>query len=235
MNVTCVWEHNGNDTLLYANNVIGAFTRGTSKEEAIAKMEAEVRLFLQWSGKEVPLDIFVSVVQEKDSTLMIRDADSDVLFDTERGPMTASEYAELKALALKSADDFERLYRQIPDKHKSALTARPTFYEKTPVTAWEMYKHTRGVNRYYFGEIGVEIDEEGGIADCRRRGFVTLETTEDYLENRVFCGSYDEEWSLRKVLRRFLWHDRIHAKAMWRMARKTFPNTEFENLFLFDS
>ena len=30
--------------------------------------------------------------------------------------------------------------------------------------------------------------------------------------------------TLRKVLRRFLWHDRIHAKALWRMARRIWPD-----------
>ena len=33
------------------------------------------------------------------------------------------------------------------------------------------------------------------------------------------CTAPDgERWTLRKLLRRFLWHDRIHARAMWRMA-----------------
>ena len=34
----CVWEHNGNDTLLYATNFVGAYTRGESFEIAKAKM-----------------------------------------------------------------------------------------------------------------------------------------------------------------------------------------------------
>ena len=45
---------------------------------------------------------------------------------------------------------------------------------------------------------------------------------------------FDEEWSLRKVLRRFIWHDRIHAKAMYRMAIKTFGNNVVQNVFQFD-
>ena len=85
-----------------------------------------------------------------------------------------------------------------------------------------MYKHTKNVNTYYFGEIGVQVDNNGTIAECRERGFALLERQRDFLENQVFLGSYDEEWSLRKVLRRFIWHDRIHAKAMYRMALKTF-------------
>ena len=31
-----------------------------------------------------------------------------------------------------------------------------------------------------------------------------------------------ETWTLRKLLRRFIWHDRIHARAMVRMMKRTF-------------
>ena len=87
-----------------------------------------------------------------------------------------------------------------------------------PLTAEEMYRHTKNVNAYYFGEIGVEVGNEPDILICRRAGFAALERQPRYLHNAVFHGSYDEDWTLRKVLRRFVWHDRIHGRAMWRMA-----------------
>ena len=73
---------------------------------------------------------------------------------------------------------------------------RQTFYGQVLRTVFEMYEHTKNVNEYYFGEIGVE-------------------------------------WSLRKLLRRFIWHDRIHAKAMYRMAIKTFGVDAVPNIFQF--
>ena len=96
-----------------------------------------------------------------------------------------------------------------------------------------MYEHTKNVNKYYFGEIGVEADNEGSILSCRTRGFDLLETHPGFLNNSVFAGSYGEEWSLRKLLRRFIWHDRIHAKAMYRMAVKTFGVDAVPNVFQF--
>lgn len=48
------------------------------------------------------------------------------------------------------------------------------------------------------------------------------------------AGSYNEEWSLRKVLRRFIWHDRIHAKAMYKMAVKAFGIASVQNIFKLD-
>lgn len=222
MKIDCVWEHNGNDTLLYAASLPGAYARGGSREEALSKMAGEVRSYLLWRDGAAPEGIELRITQEAPSTLLIRDADSDVLFDAEREPLTAQEYGALKALALKSAGDFQRLYNAIPQKDLSHAPARRTFYGSVPRTAQEMYEHTKSVNSYYFAELDVEADNEGTIAQCRSRGFAALEAKPSFLANALFEGSYGESWNLRKVLRRFLWHDRIHARAMYRMALRTF-------------
>ena len=234
MKIHCVWEHNGDDSILYADNFAGAFTRGASKEEAILKMPEEIRRFQLWRG-ETPLDDYdIEIVQEKESGLEIRDADSDVLFITEKEPLRAEEYQYLKALALKSAKDFHRLYSSFPDKHKSALPYRKTFYGCVPRTAEEMYQHTKNVNEYYFSEIGLEADNDGTIVSCRVKGFEALESITGYLSLETVIGSYDEQWSVRKVLRRFIWHDRIHAKAMYRMGTLTFGADAIPDIFGFD-
>ncbi|GAK00699.1 hypothetical protein [Geomicrobium sp. JCM 19055] len=54
----------------------------------------------------------------------------------------------------------------------------------------------------------------------------------NYLQNKVCKGSYDELWTLRKVMRRFIWHDRIHAKSMYRTANSRWGET-IENPFYF--
>lgn len=234
MKIRCVWEHNGNDSILYADNFIGAFTRGDSKGLAIQKMPSEIKSYLMWKGDLISDSFEPEIVQEKCSALTISDADSDVIFDEERKELSVSEYEDLKALALKSARDFLSLYQAIPDKNKSCLPIRVTFYGQVPRTAFEMYEHTKNVNDYYFGEIGVATDHEGNIVECRERGFAVVESQPDFLRNIVHFGSYDEEWSLRKVLRRFIWHDRIHAKAMYRMALKMFDPDVVPNVFQFD-
>ena len=234
MKISCVWEHNGNDSLLYAINLPGAYTRGESRGAALAKMEREVRSYLNWKGESLPLSFEMEIGQEKASDLDIRDADSDVLFAAEREPLTLEEYTRLKVLAMKSAEDFLALYETVPDKNKSVLPVRRTFYGQVPRTAEEMYIHTKNVNSYYFGEIGVDADNAGTIVECRKRGFEALETISDFLRNPVFDGSYGEEWTLRKVLRRFLWHDRIHARAMYRMALQTFGPDGVQNVFSFE-
>lgn len=234
MKIRCVWEHNGGDTILYSDNFIGAFTRGETKDIALQKMINEVKSYLMWTGENVQERFTAEIVQEKESTLQICDADSDVIFDEEKKPLSMEEYLQLKALSLKSARDFYDLYISIPDKNKSYLPARKTFYGTVPTTANEMYEHTKNVNSYYFGEIGIDVSNDGTIYECRKKGFELLEHTGNYLDNVVLCGSYDEYWSLRKVLRRFIWHDRIHAKAMYKMAVKTFGIDSVKNVFGFD-
>lgn len=233
MVVSCVWEHNGNDTLLHAVEFPGAYSRGTSLEEAAEKMTAEIRAYLAWKGEAAPETVTVEIVQDASCALDVRDADSDVLFQSEKAPLDMAEYTALKELALKSAADFLALYEAVPDKAKSAAPERRTFYGQVPRTAEEMYRHTKNVNAYYFGEIEVDADNEGTILDCRRRGFEALERKPDFLENPVIEGSYGEAWTLRKMLRRFLWHDRIHARAMYRMAGKTFGQGAVPDVFCF--
>ena len=229
----CVWEHHGDDTLLYSVECIGAYTRGENLSVAMAKMEAEIRAYSAWKGQGEAAETTVEIVQEKSSSLQIADADSDVIFDTEYAPLIREEYEELKALVLHSAHDFYALYTSVSDKHQSCMQPRETFYGRVPRTAEEMYLHTKNVNAYYFGEIGVAADNEGTIYECRKRGFELLEKTEDFLNHPVTEGSYAELWSLRKLMRRFLWHDRIHAKAMYRMALRTFGACGAENVFKF--
>lgn len=233
MTINCVWEHNGNDTLLYAVDYVGAYTRGENFEIAASKMPSEIMSYLRWCGEEVSESIEVAIAGEKNSDLQIKDADSDVLFESEKTPLSADEYEKLKALTLKSAKDFLALYESIPDKSVTVSPICETFYGKVPRSADEMYEHTKSVNDYYFAEIDVDADNDGGIYECRKRGFEALEATSDFLQNAVIEGSYGEDWSLRKVLRRFIWHDRIHARAMYRMAVKVFGAENAINPFCF--
>ena len=60
----CVWEHNGNDTLLYAVEYVGAYTRGDSLEAAMAKMPAEIRAYSFWKGQNCEQITDIEIIQE---------------------------------------------------------------------------------------------------------------------------------------------------------------------------
>ena len=47
-----VWEHNGNDTLLYSVDCVGAYTRGESLDVAISKVKAEMEAYSLWKEQK---------------------------------------------------------------------------------------------------------------------------------------------------------------------------------------
>lgn len=86
MTVTCVWEHHGKASLIYADQFPGAYTRGATKDEALSKMPAEVRSYIAWkTGRYPPGWPEIRIIQENASELAIEDADTDVLFDRKSG------------------------------------------------------------------------------------------------------------------------------------------------------
>lgn len=220
--IRCVWEHRNDDSIIWAVDYPGAFARGSSLAEAVEKLPQDLLQWADWVGAAVPEHGGIQVIADIPSGLDIGDADSDVLLEAEKAPLSQEEYERLRQMCLCSAERFLALYRSVPDPDRSANPVRQTFYGAVPRTARQMYEHTKNVNAYYFGEIDVEADNVGDIVECRRRGFEILEKQADFLKNPVYVGSWEESWTLRKLFRRFIWHDRIHARAMERMVKRTF-------------
>lgn len=221
MTIQAVCEYNDFGYLIYAANFPGAFVRGVTENEALAKFSGELRSYLRWCGlscsdSQAPQ---VEIVQRKYSELQICDADSDVLFDSEKKPLSEEEYESLRLLVLRSARDFRRLYESIPNPNISGREHRQSFYGAVPRTPSQMYEHTNGVTAYYAAAFGIELENMPDIYANRMQVLSELEDLPDFLSGKVYTADDGEEWTLRKVLRRFLWHDRIHAKAMWRTAK----------------
>lgn len=212
-------EYNDKGCLLWSLDCPGAFARGETREEAIAKLPADVEAFCRWAGWKLP-DGAVKIIEKKyQPDLQVEDADSDLLLEHERQPLSRGEYEILRDLVMKSAADFDVLYAAVLNPDTPLGEARKTFYGDYPNTARAMYGHTNGVTDYYVGEMGAEVDNLPGFYENRLNGLNALEALPDFLNLPVIEGSYGELWSVRKVLRRFLWHDRIHARAMYRRAR----------------
>lgn len=234
MKIEAVCEYNDGGYLIYAANFTGAYVRGATENEALAKFGGELRAYLRWSGLGKPTAEApeIEIVQRKESELQVCDADSDVLFDSERAPLSEAEYQRLRLLVLRSARDFRRLYESIPNPEISGRSPRRSFYGAVPRTPTEMYRHTNSTTAYYAAAFGIELENVPDIYNNRMQVLEELESLEDFRSDRVYIAPDGEEWTMRKVLRRFLWHDRIHAKAMWRTARALWGD-QVENPFFF--
>lgn len=212
-------EYSDRGCLLWSLDYPGAFARGLTREEACAKLSYDMERWCRWSGQPLTHGDVLVVEEKYQPDMKVEDADSDLLFESERLPMTREEYQVLRELVLRSARDFEALYASVPDPDAPLGDPRKTFYGDYPNTARTMYTHTNSVTAYYVGELNAEVDNLPGFYENRLNGLTALEQLPDFLNLPVMEGSYDELWSLRKVLRRFLWHDRIHARAMYRRAK----------------
>ena len=189
MKIQCVWQHNWRRQHPGFMPILPArLQEGNRKMKLFEKCRP--KSCPTWRGRAtLPRTLWSRrSVQEKASALTVSDADSDVLFNDEKAPLTAAEYEALKSLAMKSARDFLALYRSIPDKDKSALAAKSHLLRGDSRTAREMYKHTRNVNTYYFGEIGVQADNNGTIAECRERGYCSAGAAAGLSGEYRFCS-----------------------------------------------
>lgn len=234
MKIQAVVEYNAGGYLIYAANFPGAFVRGATEAEALAKFPGELRAYLRWSTGRVPAydDPEIEIVQRKLSPLAVNLADSDVLFDAEREPLTPQEYEKLKLAVLRSARDVRRLFLSIPNPDISDRPKRVCFYGAVPRTPREMYEHINQTTAYYIGAFGISFENVPDLYTNRLQALSELETLPDFLSGTVYTAPDGELWTVRKVLRRFLWHDRIHARAMWRTASALWSSGP-ENPFFF--
>ncbi len=220
MRLAAVCEYNEDGYLIYADGLPGAYVRGQTEAQALAKFDGEVRAYLRWCGtkSDTHEPVEAEITQRKLSELRICDADSDILFDSEREELTSAEYEKLKMLALRSARDFNKIFHAIENPDISDRPKRISFYGAVPRTPREMYEHTNKTTAYYAAAFGIDMENTEDIYTNRMLLFSEIEMLDDLLSKRVFTAPDGELWTVRKLLRRLIWHDRIHAKAMWRTA-----------------
>ena len=153
--MNAVLEYNDRGCMLFSADCPGAFARGRDRREAMAKLPGDVASFCRWADWPRPQSPLVKITQEVyQPETAVEDADGNVLFDTERSPLTAEEYAPLRALVLKSARCLDQLYEAIPDPDAPLAPERATFYGRYPNTARSMFNHVNGCTGYYVAGLG---------------------------------------------------------------------------------
>jgi hypothetical protein len=236
--IEVIAEYNENGAMLWADSYPGAFSRGETVSKALEKFPKALSEYARWAhGAPLPnlAESDFVVTHAYQTALKVEDADSDVLFPSERLPMDMTEYTQKKQLCIRSAQDFEKLFASIPQKDRALRKSRRTFYGKIPCSAREMAEHTNRTLEYYADAVGVPFENEGGLLENRKRLFRALESTQDFLAPKVYTASDGELWTRKKLMRRILWHDRIHARALWRLAITFWQKDRIENPFFFSA
>ena len=214
-------ETNGKGCHAYINELPGAFVRGATEPEALAKAPKEIASYLAWLGRDQPQAPSVTVTQRWISQLAIEDADTEILLHADLPKPTAEQFHDLCELALFSGESLEQLYHSAADKDwLDPARDRMTFYGRCPASVEQVYQHIDRTQDYYVSRVGLEISPAAtGLMARRQEGLQRLAALWQAEEEAVIHEIDDERWTVRKVLRRFIWHDRLHGRAIQRIMR----------------
>lgn len=179
-------EYHDTGYMVYADNFSGAYSRAKTKEEALGKLAGEVDQYLSWTFASSGSDdgVKIEFAQQERTGAVISDADTEIIFDGEKIPLTEGAYQQTIALIIKSARDFLELHNSIPDVNQTTLLPRKSFYGNILCTVYEMLVHTNEVTKAYVSGLA-DIENISDIYLNRKASFGQIEKTADYLDNPV--------------------------------------------------
>lgn len=219
--VSIAFETNWRGYLGYLVELPGAYIRGPTEEEAIPKVIPEASAYLGWLGVDAEGGCKVRVVQKHRGIKTVEDADTEILLNADQEELSQDEFQTLINLTRFSAETLDKLYSAVENKDWVNKTAvRETFYGNRPATATAILEHVVQFQFYYLSRMKITDEVVGDFVTVREFCLGKLEKLYGRKENSLIHEIDREQWTLKKVLRRFIWHDRIHGKAMTRLLEK---------------
>lgn len=216
--ISVALETNGKGYLGFIVELPGAFIRGMIEHQALAKVQKEVDVYLKWLGTKSQCDYKIKTVQRHESEAVVEDGDTAILLQADKGEVGKEEFRELVDLARYSGQTFVQLYENTQHKEwVDESRIRKTFYGDNPATIQRIFEHVKNCQYYYLSAIGITEEPEEDFTLLREFALKKLKALFSEYNNLQIFEEEGELWTLKKVLRRFIWHDRIHAKAIARI------------------
>lgn len=220
--VSVAFETNLKGYIGFIPELPGAFIRGRTEPDALLKIDKEVQSYLKWLGISPEPNYNSVIVQTHQSSLMVEDADNEILLDKEKEAMGEAEFTNLIERVWYSGETFLKIYTNAKLKEwVDTERIRKTFYGENPKTIKEVFHHVKNCQYYYLSRTGILFeDKEEDFMKIRELCLDKIEKLYRESNNSLIFDADNELWTLKKILRRFLWHDRIHGKAMVRILEK---------------
>ncbi len=215
--MTLVLETNGRGFMGWIPELPGAFARGGIRDEVIRKIPGEVAAWAAWLEEPIP-DGGILAESTVVTDAIVEDGDSTILLGHDRRPYTnQAEFDRDCGRIELSARKLQQVYESCPRRDTVvAGKVRATFYGEVPATIEAQFRHVVECHGYYLGSIGIKTALPADLRASRRKVIDLLAARSAAEGNRIHHAS-DEDWTLRKVVRRIVWHDRLHARAISRM------------------
>ena len=214
-------ETNGRGFIGFVVELPGAFVRGRSESEILSKVGIEAKSYLNWLGIQQASLGRGHVVQRHFCQLTVEDADSEILLTADKNPMNGEEFDRLAEIVLLSGKTFTSLYNQCQLKNwVDAARIRRTFYGENPASIQAIFNHVDSTQRYYLSRVGLDVAQGQSFLDTRGLSLEKIGELHRRKNNSLVYRVEGESWTVKKVLRRLVWHDRIHGKAITRILAK---------------
>ncbi len=149
-NLSVAMETNGKGFLGFIAELPGAFVRAPGEKEALAKAPLEAQSYMKWLGDEEHTSFNAQVVQRHSCSLMVEDADCEILLDSDKAFVNESEWRQLIELARYSGKTFCELSDSVQHKDwVDEARIRKTFYGNNKKTIQEIFDHVKRTQYYY--------------------------------------------------------------------------------------
>lgn len=216
-------ESSDGSTMAHVAELLGCYSMAKTSKEALEKLPLKIRQYLDWlgaHGEPVPLSkepIQIDVVKEVSTHVDVSDGDSEILLDHNQAPLADEELKTLLRLMNYAREDTIATLRDVSDEMLD-WKSDPT----TTRSIREIVAHLAYVEFWYLGKLWDESSTEGLLelpAEIRKVVVERLNKLTPIGRERKTTFYYvapkpPEEWTARKIFRRYLWHERIHSKTI---------------------
>jgi hypothetical protein len=218
--VEIIFETNGKAFIGWVKELPGSFIRGRTIIEAKETLETEIISYKKWLDLPLKNDIMTNYVV-CNTNAIVEEADTEILLDYDLDNYVNIEYLlfDCKNILL-SAEKLNELF--INCKHKNIIDkiwVGKCFLGDLPSTIEEHFDHVLSTQKWYLNNIGGNIGFDKDFICGRKRISEIIMAKYRNEGNKIYEQS-SEIWTIRKVIRRLIWHDRFHAKAIEEMEER---------------
>lgn len=226
-----IWLHEGtaNEPGWFAWGLdhLGFGTWAPTREGVLRKVFGKLEEHLEWlAGHGIVRPAPAPGIEVEEEV-----AGDEVLFARDREPAAPDEIDETLRLLVAAREDLLATIAPLPDR---VLDWDPPYQNFLPWADWRTIRATLAhlattESWYYLRNLGFEPTIERAAADGDWREFLAahreavvpllegLREAEDRVRlHEVARGA----WSVRKSLRRLVWHERLHTKSIRRIVRE---------------
>jgi hypothetical protein len=208
----------------WALDLPGCFGRGPTAAEALDAAPGAIADYFAWAAAHDPATPRPSAAVETRLVESFTARPSaqrpgyliNAFFEDDRRALAFWDVAVALRVLEWSREDLLRLLASLPGDLLRRVAPR-----QGPRSIADVVEHAAGAENWYFSHLGLAIDRAGLPADPIARLHAVRVHARSVLPDLVgddrVIERYGEFWSARKIVRRMLWHERVHAAQIARV------------------